>query len=206
MTGVRGGERLMTLTFPSTSAGPDSRASFHTTEILYIFLRNCYTSQGDPDSSFPYLWSIAKLHAQFSHWTVNLSSNSLVERQLPKRGILSHPLCSFISQGYSPNTVKDENFEVLYLKNCLKFRQGPGKTWHNLYPTYYCTNNQLLLTIWKDHNKCLTLYHECLLAGVVEEVRLASIETLLCVSKLLATKWVLRARVKLLYQFLMGRL
>ena len=32
-----------------------SRATFRTTEILYIFRRNCYTSQGDPDSRFPYL-------------------------------------------------------------------------------------------------------------------------------------------------------
>ena len=29
-----------------------SRATFCTTEILYIFHRNCYTSQGDPDSVF----------------------------------------------------------------------------------------------------------------------------------------------------------
>ena len=32
-----------------------SRATFRITEILYIFPRNCYSSQGDPDSSFPYL-------------------------------------------------------------------------------------------------------------------------------------------------------
>ena len=30
-------------------------ATFRTTEILYIFYRNCYISQGDPNSSFPYL-------------------------------------------------------------------------------------------------------------------------------------------------------
>ena len=29
-----------------------SRATLRTTEILYIFRGNCYTSQGDPDSSF----------------------------------------------------------------------------------------------------------------------------------------------------------
>ena len=32
-----------------------SMATFHTPEILYIICRNCYTSQGNPDSSFPYL-------------------------------------------------------------------------------------------------------------------------------------------------------
>ena len=32
-----------------------SMATFHTPEILYILRRNCCTSQGDPDSSFPYL-------------------------------------------------------------------------------------------------------------------------------------------------------
>ena len=32
-----------------------STPTTHTTEILYIICRNCYTSQGDPDSSFPYL-------------------------------------------------------------------------------------------------------------------------------------------------------
>ena len=32
-----------------------SMAKIHTPEILYIICRNCYTSQGDPDSSFPYL-------------------------------------------------------------------------------------------------------------------------------------------------------
>ena len=31
-----------------------STATFRTPEILYIILRNSYTSQGDPDSSFPY--------------------------------------------------------------------------------------------------------------------------------------------------------
>ena len=31
-------------------------ATFCTPEILYIICRNCYTSQGDPDSSFPYLY------------------------------------------------------------------------------------------------------------------------------------------------------
>ena len=31
-----------------------STASFRTPEILYIIGRNCYTSQGDPDSTFPY--------------------------------------------------------------------------------------------------------------------------------------------------------
>ena len=32
-----------------------SMATFRTLEILYIIYRNCYTSQGDPDSSF-LLW------------------------------------------------------------------------------------------------------------------------------------------------------
>ena len=32
-----------------------STATIRTPEILYVILRNCYTSQGDPDSSFPYL-------------------------------------------------------------------------------------------------------------------------------------------------------
>ena len=32
-----------------------STAIFHSPEILQIFRGNCYTSQGDPDSSFP-LW------------------------------------------------------------------------------------------------------------------------------------------------------
>ena len=32
-----------------------STAIFHRTEILQIIRENCYTSQGDPDSSFP-LW------------------------------------------------------------------------------------------------------------------------------------------------------
>ena len=32
-----------------------STATFCTPEILYIIRKNCYTSQGDPDSSFP-LW------------------------------------------------------------------------------------------------------------------------------------------------------
>ena len=31
-----------------------SRANFRTHEILYIIHGNCYISQGDPDSSFPY--------------------------------------------------------------------------------------------------------------------------------------------------------
>ena len=31
-----------------------SRAIFRDPEILYIIRRNCCTSQGDPDSSFPY--------------------------------------------------------------------------------------------------------------------------------------------------------
>ena len=30
-----------------------STATFHTPEILYIIHRNSYTTQGDPDSSFP---------------------------------------------------------------------------------------------------------------------------------------------------------
>ena len=32
-----------------------STATLRTPEILYIISRNCYTSQGDPDSTFPYL-------------------------------------------------------------------------------------------------------------------------------------------------------
>ena len=32
-----------------------STATFRTPEILYIIRRNWYTSQGDPDSIFPYL-------------------------------------------------------------------------------------------------------------------------------------------------------
>ena len=32
-----------------------STATFRTPKILYIIRINCYTSQGDPDSSFPYL-------------------------------------------------------------------------------------------------------------------------------------------------------
>ena len=32
-----------------------STATIRTPEIWYIISRNCYTSQGDPDSSFPYL-------------------------------------------------------------------------------------------------------------------------------------------------------
>ena len=32
-----------------------STATIHTPEILYIIRINCYDSQGDPDSSFPYL-------------------------------------------------------------------------------------------------------------------------------------------------------
>ena len=32
-----------------------STATFHTPEIVHIMSRNCYTSQGDNDSSFPYL-------------------------------------------------------------------------------------------------------------------------------------------------------
>ena len=31
-----------------------SRANFRIPEILYTIRQNCYTSQGDPDSSFPY--------------------------------------------------------------------------------------------------------------------------------------------------------
>ena len=42
-----------------------SRATFCTTEILYIFRRNCYTSQGGPDSSFPYLSDVRKRHSDF---------------------------------------------------------------------------------------------------------------------------------------------
>ena len=38
-----------------------SMAIFHTPEILYVIPRNCYTSQGDPDSSFP-LWSSHVCH------------------------------------------------------------------------------------------------------------------------------------------------
>ena len=34
-----------------------STSTFRTPEILYIIRRNCYTSQGDPDSSFPYLFA-----------------------------------------------------------------------------------------------------------------------------------------------------
>ena len=37
-----------------------SMATFHTPEILYRIRRNCYTSQGDPDSSFP-LWFLHSL-------------------------------------------------------------------------------------------------------------------------------------------------
>ena len=42
----------MILPFPSTSPSP---AIFRRTEILQIIRGKCYTSQGDPDSSFP-LW------------------------------------------------------------------------------------------------------------------------------------------------------
>ena len=34
-----------------------SMAAFHSPDLLYIIRRNCYTSQGDPDSSFP-LWKL----------------------------------------------------------------------------------------------------------------------------------------------------
>ena len=34
-----------------------SKAIFRSPEILEIFRGNCYTSQGDPDSSFP-LWPV----------------------------------------------------------------------------------------------------------------------------------------------------
>ena len=37
-----------------------STAIFRSPEILQIFRRNCYTSQGDPDSSFP-LWKWCNL-------------------------------------------------------------------------------------------------------------------------------------------------
>ena len=36
-----------------------STATICTPEILYIIRRNFYTSQGDPDSSFPYLDSLS---------------------------------------------------------------------------------------------------------------------------------------------------
>ena len=41
---------------PDFSIDPTwSTATIHTPENLHIICRNCYTSQGDPDSSFPYL-------------------------------------------------------------------------------------------------------------------------------------------------------
>ena len=46
-----------------TKSAFGSRANFHTPEILYIILRNCYTSQGDPDSSFLY-WLLIKFHTR----------------------------------------------------------------------------------------------------------------------------------------------
>ena len=56
---------MLSATFHDLGSGDDdpdfsvdltrSTATFRTPEILYIIRRNCYTSQGDPDSSFPYL-------------------------------------------------------------------------------------------------------------------------------------------------------
>ena len=42
-----------------------SMATFCSPEILYIICRNCYTSQGDPDSSFP-LWHHCRVVFSFS--------------------------------------------------------------------------------------------------------------------------------------------
>ena len=56
---------MLSATFHDQGSGADnpdfsidltrSMATFRTPKILYIIRRNCYTSQGDPDSSFPYL-------------------------------------------------------------------------------------------------------------------------------------------------------
>ena len=60
---------MLSTTFQDWGGGADdpdlsvaltrSTATFHTPEILHIIRRNCYTSQGDPDSSFP-LWCMGK--------------------------------------------------------------------------------------------------------------------------------------------------
>ena len=44
-----------------------SMVTIRTAEILYIIRRNCYTSQGDPDSSFPYLPISIDGHFQLNH-------------------------------------------------------------------------------------------------------------------------------------------
>ena len=57
------------MTFPDWGGANDpafsvdltsSTAIFHSPEILHIFRGNCYTSKGDPDSSFT-LWHSDKL-------------------------------------------------------------------------------------------------------------------------------------------------
>ena len=55
----------MTQTFLSTSPDPQTTATFCTPEILYIIRRNCYTSQCDPDSSFPLWHQLINLHNYF---------------------------------------------------------------------------------------------------------------------------------------------
>ena len=46
---------MLSATFHNWGGGPHQvHGHFPTPEILYIIHRNCYTSQGDPDFSFPY--------------------------------------------------------------------------------------------------------------------------------------------------------
>ena len=55
-----------------------SRANFHGPEILYIFRRNCYTSQVDADSSFPY--GVAKTTRCMS-WSQDQANGSWLNKK-----------------------------------------------------------------------------------------------------------------------------
>ena len=54
---------------------PGRPAIFHTPEISYIIHRNCYTSQGDADSSFP-LWPGHQVGKNTHFWEINISAKT----------------------------------------------------------------------------------------------------------------------------------
>ena len=68
---------MLSATFNAQGIGADdpdfsvdlnrSTATIRIPEILYIIHRNCYTSQGDPDFSFPYLQRVTPWLLQLSN-------------------------------------------------------------------------------------------------------------------------------------------
>ena len=104
-----------------------STAIFHSPEILKIFRGNCYTSQGDPDSSFP-LW--IQLNVEFNKCELHSHSltTSLVHCQFRKNtyisrisNLVTYKCCTFTKP-------LSKHRQTLNLTNSMPLKWGLGST------------------------------------------------------------------------------